>query len=75
MLAILLTVRSFVFPEVSSPKADESEKFNIYPFEPYVPVYAMGSQIFVTGFVAPNDAGVDIAGIMAVANRDWSKMI
>ena len=25
--------------------------------------------------VAPNDAGVDIAGIMAVANRDWSKMI
>jgi len=25
--------------------------------------------------VAPSDAGVDIAGIMAVANRDWSKMI
>lgn len=25
--------------------------------------------------VAPNDAGVDIAGIMSVANRDWSKMI
>ena len=25
--------------------------------------------------VSPNDAGVDIAGIMAVANRDWSKMI
>ena len=25
--------------------------------------------------VAPNDAGVDIAGIMADANRDWSKMI
>ena len=25
--------------------------------------------------VEPNDAGVDIAGIMAVANRDWSKMI
>ena len=25
--------------------------------------------------VAPNDPGVDIAGIMAVANRDWSKMI
>ena len=25
--------------------------------------------------VAPNYAGVDIAGIMAVANRDWSKMI
>ena len=25
--------------------------------------------------VAPNDSGVDIAGIMAVANRDWSKMI
>ena len=25
--------------------------------------------------VSPSDAGVDIAGIMAVANRDWSKMI
>tara|TARA_R100001510_G_scaffold52053_1_gene52457 strand:- start:273 stop:692 length:420 start_codon:yes stop_codon:yes gene_type:complete len=25
--------------------------------------------------VAPSDPGVDIAGIMAVANRDWSKMI
>ena len=25
--------------------------------------------------VAPNDAGVDINGIMAIANRDWSKMI
>ena len=25
--------------------------------------------------VAPNDAGVNIEGIMAVANRDWSKMI
>ena len=25
--------------------------------------------------VAPNDPGVNIAGIMAVANRDWSKMI
>ena len=25
--------------------------------------------------VPPNDSGVDIAGIMAVANRDWSKMI
>ena len=25
--------------------------------------------------VSPSDPGVDIAGIMAVANRDWSKMI
>ena len=25
--------------------------------------------------VSPSDAGVDIAGIMAGANRDWSKMI
>jgi len=25
--------------------------------------------------VAPNDPGIDIAGIMSVANRDWSKMI
>jgi len=25
--------------------------------------------------VAPSDAGVDINGIMAIANRDWSKMI
>ena len=25
--------------------------------------------------VAPSDPGVDINGIMAVANRDWSKMI
>jgi len=25
--------------------------------------------------VSPNDPGIDIAGIMAVANRDWSKMI
>jgi hypothetical protein len=25
--------------------------------------------------VAPNDSGVDITGIMAVAGRDWSKMI
>ena len=25
--------------------------------------------------VAPSDPGVDIAGIMSVANRDWSKMI
>ena len=25
--------------------------------------------------VAPNDPGVDINGIMAIANRDWSKMI
>jgi len=25
--------------------------------------------------VAPSDPGVDIAGIMAIANRDWSKMI
>lgn len=25
--------------------------------------------------VDPGDAGVDIAGIMAVANRDWGKMI
>ncbi len=25
--------------------------------------------------VSPNDPGVDINGIMAIANRDWSKMI
>jgi len=25
--------------------------------------------------ISPSDPGVDIAGIMAVANRDWSKMI
>jgi predicted dienelactone hydrolase len=25
--------------------------------------------------IAPNDPGVDINGIMAIANRDWSKMI
>jgi len=25
--------------------------------------------------VAPNDAGVDTSGIMAIANRDWAKMI
>ena len=25
--------------------------------------------------VAPNDPGVDINGIMAIANRDWGKMI
>ena len=25
--------------------------------------------------VDPNDAGIDISGIMSVANRDWSKLI
>tara|TARA_Y100000592_G_C5481309_1_gene325731 strand:+ start:3893 stop:4339 length:447 start_codon:yes stop_codon:yes gene_type:complete len=25
--------------------------------------------------VDPNDAGIDISGILSVANRDWSKMI
>jgi len=55
VLAKLLAVKSFPFPEVSSPKADESEKFNLNPLVPYVPVYAMGSQIFVTGLNAPNE--------------------
>ena len=58
MLAKLLAVKSFPFPEVSSPKLDESAKFNLNPFVPYVPAYAIGSQIFVTGLVAPNDVGV-----------------
>ena len=58
MLVKLLGVKSFPFPEVSSPKADESEKFNLYPFVPYVPVYGMGSQIFVTGLNAPKLVGV-----------------
>ena len=33
-----------------------------------------GQEAALSG-VAPSDPGVDIAGIMAVANRDWSKMI
>ena len=33
------------------------------------------SQAAALSGVDPNDAGVDISGIMEVANRDWSKLI
>ena len=47
-------------------------------FEGTEPLRSTGSpesQATALSGVDPNDAGVDISGIMAVANRDWSKLI
>ena len=43
---------------------------------PYVPVYAIGSQIFVTGLVAPNDEGVSACpSTKIVSARYPSKLV